>query len=93
MFVFSKNYSRLELLLRRQFIIKGCRDGTVLRALASHQWPGFESQIQRQMRAEFVGSLLCTERFSPGSPVCPLLKNQKFDLIVLIVNLIYSVPN
>ena len=25
---------------------------------------------------EFVGSLLCTERFSPGTPVSPLLKNQ-----------------
>ena len=24
----------------------------------------------------FVGSLLCTERFSPGTPVSPLLKNQ-----------------
>ena len=27
--------------------------------------------------AGFVGSLLCTERFSPGTPVSPLLKNQK----------------
>ena len=26
--------------------------------------------------AEFVGSLLCNERFSPGTPVSPLLKNQ-----------------
>ena len=58
-------------------------------------WPGFDSQIRRQMWVEFVGSLLCTERFSPGTPVSPLPKNQKFefDLIVLIVNLIYSVPN
>ena len=54
---------------------------------------GFDSQIRRQMWVEFVGSLLCTERFSPGTPVSPLLKNQKFDSIVLIVNLIYSVPN
>ena len=54
-------------------------------------WPGFDSQIRRQMWVEFVGSLLCTERFSPGTPVSPPQK-PKFDLIVLIVNLIYSVP-
>ena len=58
-------------------------------------WPGFDSQIWRHMWVEFVGSLLCTERFSPGTSVSPLPQNQKFefDLIVLIVNLIYSVPN
>ena len=41
-------------------------------------WPGFDSHIQCQnlMWVEFVGSLLCTERFSPGTPVSPLLKNQ-----------------
>ena len=39
-------------------------------------WLGFDSQIRRQMWVEFVGSLLCTERFSPGTPVSPLLKNQ-----------------
>ena len=58
-------------------------------------WPGFDSQIRRQMWVEFVGSLLCTERFSPGTPISPLLKKPKFefDLILLIDNLIYSVPN
>ena len=55
----------------------GCRDGAVARALASHQCvPGFDSQIRRQMWFEVVGSLLCTERFSSGTPVSPLLKNQ-----------------
>ena len=55
----------------------GCRDGAVVRALASHQCdPGFDSSTQRHMWGEFVGSLLCTERFSPGTPVSPLLKNQ-----------------
>ena len=41
-------------------------------------WPGFDSQTRRHMCAEFVGSLLSTERtFSPGTPVFPsLLKNQ-----------------
>ena len=45
-------------------------------------WPGFDSQIdiQRQMWVEFVGSLLSTERFSPGTPVSPLLKRPPFDL-------------
>ena len=39
-------------------------------------WPGFDSQIWRHMWVEFVGSLLCTETFSPGTPVSHLLKNQ-----------------
>ena len=34
-------------------------------------WPGFDSQIRRHMWVEFVGSLLCTERFSPGTPIFP----------------------
>ena len=43
----------------------------MVRALDSHHamWPGFDSQTQRHMWVEFVGSLLCTERFSPGTPV------------------------
>ena len=53
---------------------KNERDGLVVRALASHH--GFDSQIRRQMWVEFVGSLLCTESFSPGTLVSPLLKNQ-----------------
>jgi len=51
-------------------------------------WPGFDSRIRRQMWVEFVGSLLCTERFSPGTPVSPLLKfesslHQKNQVCVL----------
>ena len=54
----------------------GCRDGAVVRALVSHQCgPGSIPRLG-VMCAEFVGSLLCTERFSPGTPVSPLLKNQ-----------------
>ena len=71
--------------------VQGWRSGESTRL--PPMWPGFDSKIQRQMWIEFVGSLLCTERFSLGTPVSPLLKNQKFDLIVLIVNLSYSVPN
>ena len=39
-------------------------------------WPGFDSQTRRQLWVEFVGTLLGTERFSSGTPVSPLLKNQ-----------------
>ena len=56
-----------------------CRDGTVVRALASHQC-GRGSIAKLSviiMWVEFVGSLLCTERFSWGTQVSPLLKNQR----------------
>ena len=39
-----------------------CRDGAVVRALAPHH----DSQIRRHMWVEFVGSLLCSERFFSG---------------------------
>ena len=39
-------------------------------------WPGFDSQTRSHVWVKFVGSLLCTERFYPGTPVSPLLKNQ-----------------
>ena len=52
----------------------GCRDGAVVQGWHSGEsthlpplWPGFDSQIWRQMWVELVGSLLCTERFSPGT--------------------------
>ena len=34
-------------------------------ALLPPMWPGFDSQTRRHMWVEFVGSLLCTEMFSP----------------------------
>ena len=54
----------------------GCRAGVLWRsgALTLPRWPG--SQTRRHMWVEFVGSLLCSERFSPGTPVSPLFKNQ-----------------
>ena len=69
----------------------GCRDGAVVRALASHQCGpgsiprsgvkcGLSLLVGSQMWVEFVGSLLCTERFSPGTPVSPLPKNQNLNL-------------
>ena len=39
-------------------------------------WFRIDSQIRRHVWVEFVGSLLCTERFSAGTPVSPFLKNQ-----------------
>ena len=55
-------------------------------------WPGFDSSTQRPMWVEFVGSLLCTERFSPGTPVSPLLKNQHFTWFSFIVNFSLQCP-
>ena len=71
--------------------MQGWRSGANIRL--SPMWYEFDSQIRRQMWVEFVDSLLCTERFSLGTPVSPLLNHQKFDLIVIIVNWSYSVPN
>ena len=52
----------------------------------------FDSQIHCHMWVEFVGSLLCTERFSPGALVSPLLKNQRLTWFVLIVNFSIQCP-
>ena len=56
------------------------RDGAVrVRALSSHQCgPGSIPRLGVIKWVEFVGSLLCIERFSPGSctPVSPRHKNR-----------------
>ena len=62
-------------------VLMGCRDGAVVRAFASHQCGPGSIPRSGVMWVEFVGSLLCTERFSPGTPVSPLLKRPPFDLI------------
>ena len=42
-------------------------------------WPGFKSRRQRHMCVEFVvGSLLCSKRFSPGTPVFPCPQKPTF---------------
>ena len=65
----------------------GCRDGAVVRALASHRCgPGLIPRSGIMCGLSFVGSLLCTERFSPGTPVFPLLKNQHLTWFLFIVN-------
>ena len=54
--------------------------GAAVRALASHHYgPEFDSRTRLHMWVEFVGSLLCFEGFSPGSPV--FLPPQKPTLI------------
>ena len=42
-------------------------------------WPRFDSQTWGNMWVEFFGSLLCSERFSPGSPVFPFPQKATFD--------------
>ena len=54
--------------------VRGWRSGESTRL--PPMWLRFNSQVRLLMWVEFVGSLLCTERFSPGTPVFPLLKNQ-----------------
>ena len=56
------------------FGVQGWRSGDSTRL--PPMWPGFDSQTRRNMWVEFVGSLLCNENFSPGTPVSPHLKNQ-----------------
>ena len=41
-------------------------------------WPGINSEILRHMWVEYVGSLLCFERFFLGTPVFPSSQKQLF---------------
>ena len=50
-------------------LLSGSRDSAVLRALPP-MWPGLDSRSRCHIWVEFVvGSRLCSEGFSPGSPV------------------------
>ena len=68
-------------------VVLECRDGAaVLQGWRSGEstrlqpmWPGFDSQTRRHMWVELVGSLLCTERFSPGTGF-PSPQKPTFDL-------------
>ena len=44
-------------------------------------WPGLHSRIGRHMWVEFVGSLFCSERFSPGYSGFPFHQKTTFDFI------------
>ena len=70
--------------------VQGWRSGESTRL--PPMWPGFDSQTRSHMWVEFVGSLLCTERFSPGTLVSTLLKNQNLIDLSLIVNCSLQCP-
>ena len=42
-------------------------------------WPGFDFQTRRHILVEFVGSLLCSERFFPGFSGFPISSKPVFD--------------
>ena len=72
--------------------VQGWRSGESTRL--PPMWPGFDSQTQRHMWVEFVGFLLCNERFFSGYPGFPLSSKKKkrlfyFDLIISIYNVPY----
>ena len=57
------------------------RAGLVVRALAFHQCgPGSTFRTRLDTWIEFVGSLLCSERFFPGFSGFPLSSKSIFDL-------------
>ena len=53
--------------------VQGWRSGERMRTRLPPVWPGFDSQTRRHMWVEFVGSLLCTEWFSPQKPTFHLV--------------------
>ena len=69
---------QLQLLLKDHKGVQGWHIGESIRL--PPMWPGSDSYTRRHMWVEFVGSLLCTERFSPGTPVFPSSKTN-LDLI------------
>ena len=60
--------------------VQGWRSGESTRL--PPMWPGFDYQTRRHMWVEFVGSLLCIERFFSGYSGFPLSSkiNILFDL-------------
>ena len=62
----------IEHMFEKQYGMQGWRSGESTRL--PPMW--LDSQIRRHMWVEFVGSLLCTERFYSGTLVSPLLKHQ-----------------
>ena len=71
--------------------VHGWRSGENTRLLPV--WFGFDSQPRRHTWVEFVGSLLCSERFSPGTLVFPSPQQPAFDLtcVYLLIS-VYRVP-
>ena len=63
--------------------LSGCRDGAVVRALSGlpPMWLGFDSQTQRHLWVEVVGSLFCSERCFSGYSGFPSPQKQTIDVI------------
>ena len=86
-------------LIRKPSLLKalGSRDGTVVRALASHpgpppMWPGFDSRTRRHMWVEFVVG--CSEKFFLRVPrFSPLLKKPTFLSLKKVVFFLQSTPD
>ena len=65
-FCLTKSFNSVSFLKAR--VAWRCGQSTRL----SPMWPGFDSQTRRHMWVEFVGSLVCSERFFPGYSGIPL---------------------
>ena len=62
----------LTVIFRDRRLHLGSRDGAVVSARLLPMCLGFHSRTRRHMWVKFVvGSLVCSERFSPGTPVFP----------------------
>ena len=55
-------------------------------------WPGFDCQIRRHVWVEFVGSLLCSEKFSSGYSGFPLSSKSYIWLDLIYVNFNLQCP-
>ena len=80
----TQPYSELRPALRSMFDTNqwGARDGTVVRALASHQCgPGSYSGVDAICGLSLLLVLSLAQRgFSPGTPVFPLLQIEHFQI-------------
>ena len=73
--IFEKYSFSLKQLISSSFPgVQGWRSGES--TCHPPMWPHMTLSLGIEPWVEFVGSLLCTERFSPGTPLSPLLKNQ-----------------
>lgn len=83
-------YRNKAILLFSSFCILEARDGAVVRAIASYQWPGFKSGRRRHMRGEIVvGFPLCFEKFFSGYSGIPIPSEMVDEFFPLSPNLSY----
>mgnify|MGYP002260030837 CR=1 FL=1 len=55
-------------------------------------WPGFDFQTRRHMCVQFVGSLLCSERFFPGYSSFPLTSKTCIWLNLIFIHFNWQCP-